>query len=146
MPRTTNADRILSEARERLAAAERVEIDAAAELRLASAIVEVHRANLAAAEKLLAPKPRKKTEAKPAATKEAERVAAIGQPRPSSLTECAHVFEGGKICGSSKDSGIHDKSMGYAGYHEFQPGKPGRKAKQKPADLEKESAIAVGAD
>lgn len=32
---------------------------------------------------------------------------------------CEYRFDGGKICGSDKDSGIHDKAMGYSGYHEF---------------------------
>lgn len=138
MPRTTNADLILSEARDRLAVAVQAERDAAAELRLAAAVVDVHRANLAAAEKLLAPKPRKKAEPKP-------------QPPPPQKPEQVMSAQKDPRCAACyeiEDHANHD--LRYSSAHKFDPPTSGKKAKQKPAaatpDLEKETAIAAGAD
>jgi hypothetical protein len=136
MPRTTNADQVLSEARERLAAAEQVEIDAAAELRLASTIVGVHRANLAAAEKLLAPKPRNKVDPKPERPQTAKP-----KKEPEDQQEEKEVLCG--ACGNVE--GYQDHFQPSPNYHKFDRPKTEKKAKQKSAAAEKETAIAAGA-
>lgn len=58
------------------------------------------------------------------------------------------------VCYEDKDYPAHDKSMGYADYHEFDPGKSGKKSKRKEslpltgggAQSENTSALAVGVD
>ncbi len=126
MPRQTNADKILSEARARLAAAEKEERDAETELRLATAAVLAHQANVDALEKALAPKPRKKAEPKPVTTtKEAEK----------KIPKCG-------ICYEIKDHSNHD--MTYSSSHEFDWPKSAKKSR-KAADVESENAASVGA-
>ena len=36
---------------------------------------------------------------------------------------CSYRFEGGIVCSAAADNAVHDKSMGYAGYHPFKPSK-----------------------
>ena len=134
MPRTTNADRIVKEARERMDLAQLEFSRAARALDVANAALQAHKDNVAALEVALAPKPRKKGDPKPAPAATAEK-----ETKPTKAKKC-------DVCYEDKDNGVHDKSMGYADYHEFDPGKPGKKAKQKPyPEVQTEQALGVGA-
>lgn len=113
---TVNEDLILSELGTRLAVAEQVERDAAAELRLASAIVAVHRANLEAAEKLLTPKQRKGAEEAPVSS------AAPKEPTGGKELKCG-------ICYHVKDHPDHDRT--YLKSHDFEPPKSVARAPRK---------------
>jgi hypothetical protein len=114
--RTTNADLIMGAARARLAVAEQEERDAAAELRLASAIVEVNRANLDAAEKLLTPKARKR------ADKPTVSAPALNEPSVDTEAKCS-------ICGNAKDHADHDRT--YVKSHDFELPKSVARASRK---------------
>jgi|SRR5215213_6431732 len=124
----TQADQVLSEARARLAVAEQEERDAATELRLASAIVAVHRANLEAAEKLLTPKPRKKA-GEPAASAPARKEPTADKDLKEGL--CSKpVSEGGATCKLPYDNALHHDSV-YKDFHKFEPPKSVARAARK---------------
>jgi hypothetical protein len=64
---------------------------------------------------------------------------------------CTYVFEGGKECGSSEESGIHDKSLGYGGYHPFEStvtaARPVRRRSSRKSDTSKaDGASAVSSE
>lgn len=141
MPRTTNADRILSEARERLNAA-RLDVDIAADkLNLANAAMKAHLEAYNALEKALTPKPRKKAEPKASAPKQAE-------PKAQKDPKCG-------ICYEVADHENHDTR--YLSSHPFDAPKSaqraGRRSSRKGAaekstassEIEKETALGVGA-
>lgn len=127
---TANEELILSELRARLAVAEQEERDAATELRLASAIVAVHRANLEAAEKLLIPKERKKPENAPASPP------ALKEPatdKEETGGECAKKV-GDHVCRLPRENALHHDTV-YQYFHDFESPKSvaraTRKSKQK---------------
>lgn len=142
--RITKADQILSEARERVVAANAVvdarrmaaaELNAAVEV--AAAALRAHVAAYEALKAALTPKPRKKSE-------KADKGAPAQKelPKPDKKTSGALCVANVPIlnvpCGDPEDHLIHSSSGGYAGYHPFEAPKPvaraPRKSRQKPEE------------
>lgn len=135
--RNPKTEQILVDAERRLNAASAALRAAEAERDRATAVFEEVADFYDELKRALAPTPRQSTPEKPkkkSATKSrkpgsmAETIAkGLKERREESVTispldnpnACGYRFDGGKICGSDKDSGIHDKAMGYSGYHEF---------------------------
>jgi hypothetical protein len=46
---------------------------------------------------------------------------------------CAYLLDNGTVCNTGDNNPIHDKSMGYAAYHEFQPGKSSAQSAARPS-------------
>jgi hypothetical protein len=71
-------------------------------------------------------KPRKKVSKK--STSKSPRASSLGttikgnleQRREAKDGACTYVLESGAVCNTGDNNPIHDKLMGYAGYHEFQ--------------------------
>lgn len=149
MPRTTNADRILHEAGERVTKATIDHEAASVTLQRSAAVLMAHRENLAALEEALAPKPRKKPERSAPAQASPEK-----EVVPPGL--CSHKYPEGSTCMAIADNAIHDMSFGYAGYHPFEPSKPVARARKRSSpkgseasstptsETEKVTATAVG--
>lgn len=114
---------------------------AQSQLNAAKAVLESLQEAHGALERELTPKPRKKAEPKPAAPKAAEQ----SDPKPAKVVNC-------DVCYELEENPIHDASLGYSGYHKFDPGKAGKKRKTKAEPQiaivkdEDTSALAVGAD
>jgi len=135
----------------RLEAARLREQTAQSELNIARAVVKNAQEAHDELVRELTPQPRNKTEKATAS--------APAQKDPPAVVPgtCSYKYPNGNGCFATADNAIHDKSMGYAGYHPFEPAKPvaraPRKSKQKPGDtlpvpsseIEPETAIAAGA-
>jgi len=124
----TQRDRILNEARRRVERAEADVRNKGAALRAAEAVLEAHLDSYASLEAALAPKSRKASTKKPTATQGAKEPTA---DKKSDVPCVAMVPTLDIPCGEREDALIHDPKGGYASYHEFDPGKPARKKREK---------------
>lgn len=128
----TKANRILSQARERMEIARQGVETAESQLGIARAAFNAHQMAYEALERELAPTPRKMAK-KPAASPAALKEPAKTETVPPGLY--SHAFEGGSICLAPADNAIHDPEFEYAGHHPFEAPKPakssGKKSKRK---------------
>jgi hypothetical protein len=88
------------------------------------AVEEAHNALV----KELASAPRGKPNKPTTATQGAKEPTA---DKKSDAGSCGYVDSKGWRCEGPADDVIHDKSMGYASYHEFEAAKPARKPRKK---------------
>lgn len=152
MARNTKASRILNDAAMRLEAARMRRHTAQSQLNAAIATHDALQEAYDALEKELTPTPRKKTTTKLAA---AQKESTKSDPIPEGL--CSYKYPEGHVCLAPAGNAIHDKSMGYAGYHPFQSSAPvvAKRSRQKSAatqptpsianEVESVSAVGVGA-
>jgi hypothetical protein len=134
MPRTTKADQILREAKERVEVARSGVETAEGQLGIARAIFNAHQQAYYALERSLAPKPR-------------QRAARTADPKPAPAeTQKKEPICG--ACGNIKEHPDHDTEH-YLGAHEFQPPKSGKRSNKKSfvatPEVESEKAVGIGA-